>query len=155
MTFLSTLPNLRARLEADAALAAWFAEHYPGLPVRHLIGLRPDPDTETAVPADYFPYIALSRLTQKKEARPSRRREWKVSILFGLNDDRQEDGVYLGVRGIDELTELILDALEPQPIGTDPPVVWSGEADTRNDAGTNHPYYEGEIVIPVTLQVKP
>lgn len=153
--FLSTLPNIRERLEADPAIAAWFAERYPGQPVRHLIGLRPDPETETAVPSDWFPYIALSRLTQHKEARPSRKREWKVSIMFGLYADGQQDGVSLGVRGIDELTELILNALEPQPIGADPPVVWSGEADTRNDAGTNHPYYEGEIVIPVTMQVKP
>jgi hypothetical protein len=147
------LQAIRDRLRADPPLADYFAAQYPGLPLHFFIGLKPDLEAGTGIPADLFPYIAVSPLVEDKPAHPGRERTYRLSLMFGVNDDRLEDGVFLGIQRMCEIGELILQALAAQPIGTSPRVVWSGEAQTRSDAGVQHPYYEGEILLPV--QVRP
>lgn len=147
------LSAVRDRLRADPAILAYLAGRYPGLRLSTFVGLKPDLEAGTGIPADCFPYLAVSPLKQEKPAGPGRDRTERLSIMFGVNDDRLEDGVFLGIPAIADLGELILKALAPQPIGTAPSVVWSGEAETRSDAGTQYPWYEGEIILP--LQVRP
>jgi hypothetical protein len=148
-----TLQAVRDRLRADQPLADYFAAQFPGLPLHFFIGLKPDLEAGTGIPADLFPYIAISPLTEDKPAGTSRERTERLSLMFGVNDDWVEDGVSSGLRRICEIGELILKALAAQPLGTGPTLVWNGEAQFRSDAGIQHPYYEGEILLPV--QVRP
>lgn len=150
--FVSTLVAVRNRLRADPALLAYFAARYPGCVLSTLIGIRPDNSGETSIPMDRFPYLAVSPMTGDKPAGPHRDRSDQLSIMFGVNDDREQDGVCQGVVAVCEIGELILKALEPQPIGDSPSVVWDGAARMVSDAGIFHPYYEGEIII--TLKVR-
>lgn len=139
------LSNLRDRLRNHEPLTDYLAEHYPDAEPNWFIGAKLKPA------ADEFPYIAVAPIQEDKEKAPSVARTARVSILYGVNEDAVTDGVYAGIRRVAEIGEMILAALAVQPIGT-PPVTWDGEAQSRSDAGLQHPFYEGEIVISVRLR---
>jgi hypothetical protein len=142
------LTAVRDRLKSEAALLAYFIEHYPDTPLNFFIGAKLNPG------AHEFPYIAVAPMTEEKAAYPSLERVPRLSIMYGVNDDAVDEGVYRGIRRVCEIGELILDALRKQPIGTQTDaVIWDGSAQTRSDAGIQHPYYEGETIIPLLMRV--
>jgi hypothetical protein len=156
--FAGALADLRSRFENSGKLGEWFASNYPGVRLYVTVGLRPEVDENgrlgTAIPRDLFPYIALSVQNQKRTVNPRKQRSGDVSIMFGLHDERCEDGIYTGAVALEDLAELILAEMEQQPtgIGHQPKAVWDGEADIAFDAWTVWPYLEGEITI--TLQAR-
>lgn len=145
------LEIVRERLRTDAGIQDFVDTYYPGLPLRTFIGLKPDLDAGTAVAPDDFPYLAISPLTGSKPARPVRQRGGRISITFGVieNDTGIEDGVSAGIRRICDLSELILAALSKQPLD---PIVWDGAAEEVFDAGIQAPYYEGDLIISVSIK---
>lgn len=148
----ATLLGIRDRLAADPGISAFFAERYPGCAPAYFVGLKPDLEEGTGVPADRFPYIAVSPLAEAKGARPSRERLPKLSVMFGLNEDRVEGDVALASLYLGELSELILAALEAQPLLATPPAVWDGAADLVFDTGANAPYHEAEIILELKVR---
>lgn len=151
----ATLGQLRSRLQADAALAAYVEQHYPGATLRHFIGsrMRLDGEGRWYIASDDYPYIALAPLQEAKPPRPERTRGQRLSIMWGFNEPTIEDGICLGLRRCAEFGELILAALDKQPIGQGPALVWDGAAESRSDAGTQHPYYEGESIIELKVHL--
>jgi hypothetical protein len=140
------------RLANDAAIATYLDTEFPGIEVFHSIGIKPDWETGTGVPADCFPYIAVSPMNDQRFYNKKNSTE-QVSILFGVHNDTRTGTVFDGLRQVCELGELILAALELQPLTKSPSVTWNHEAQIRSDAGLQHPFYEGEIVIPVEIRL--
>jgi hypothetical protein len=137
------LVNVRDRLKNHAPLAGYLAAHYPDAAPNWFIGAKLKPA------ATEFPYVAVAPTLEDKDAEPSRERRPRVSILYGVNDDAVVDGVYVGIQRICEIGELILDALGKQPIGA---ATWDGQAQSRSDAGLQHPFYEGEVMISLKVR---
>lgn len=146
------LENISNRLAEDEDLNAYWAEEFPGVEVFHGIGLKPDEDNATAIPVDCFPYIAVFPL-QETITENSIKVEENVGIMYGVNNDDRDGRVFVGLRQISALGLLILNALKKKPIGTNPAISWTGKAQIRSDAGITHPYYEGEIIIPVQVRL--
>lgn len=149
----SALLDIRQRLMTDTPLAAYFASTYPGMDPHFFIGLKPDFETGTAVPADLFPYVAVSPDEETKEAANDRDRTLRALINYGVNDDRVENGAALGLQAVCEIGELILQALRAPPLGGDPQVTWDGQAVQRSDAGVMEPYYESVLIITVKTRL--
>lgn len=150
------LQALRERLEQDDGIAAFMASTYPGATLSFFIGLKPDFDPArkigTGVPLDRFPYIALSPITHATPNVTSRTLSEGISLNFGLYDDREENGVYLGIPAMCGFAEAILRALAEQPLCKEPNAVWNLAAEVDFDAGAWNPYYEGQI--PLTIEVR-
>ncbi len=147
----AVLERVMDRIASDPDLNAYLAEQFPGSTPFYTIGLKPDDETGTSVPADCFPYVAVSPLTETI-AENSQKAEASVSIMYGVNNDARDGRLFVGLQQVSAVGLLIYRALKKQAIGTQPAVAWNGKAQIRSDAGLQHPYYEGEIIIP--LQVR-
>lgn len=143
----TVLTALRDRLRESPDIMAFVAARYKSTPCSFFIGLKPDVEKGIGIPADRFPYVAVSPLQSDQESRPSKMTSNRVSILFGVNEDEEVDGVFTGVESISQFGNLLLALIEPQPLATSPLIVWDGQAQILFDAGTQHPYYEAEIIL--------
>jgi hypothetical protein len=146
------LENILGRLANDAAINQFYDVNFPGIDPFYTVGLKPDYEAGTGVPADCFPYIAVSPLSEDRLA-VSKNVTLRISIMYGVNNDERQGRVFVGLRQVSQLGLLILEALLPDPLSTGPAVSWTGEAAIRSDAGLQHPYYEGEIIIPLGLRL--
>lgn len=142
---------IRERLRGDEALVALLGGHYPGAPLRTFVGLRPDYDAGTAVPADLFPYLAVSPWTGEQPPRPDRQRRHTISVMAGVCDDREHDGAQMGVLVLMEAAEILMAALGRMP-PIYPGLSWKGAAEMRCDMGAKSPYFEIELLLPVELR---
>jgi hypothetical protein len=129
---------LKAKLQADEALMAFFFAHY-GKDAKHLIGYK-----RSSSAADY-PFIAYV-VPQSDIGDPSGERVI-VSVVIGVNDAGVTDGVFDGVAHADAVARLVIGAID---VGTiDSKTVWLGQARVVTDLGARHPYYETEIILPL------
>lgn len=135
---LAAVFDLRDHLASNAELQAFYQDRY-GKPCKHQVGYK-----KTANAADY-PSICYV-LPESTIGDPSGRR-LIVSVVIGVNEPDVVDGVYQGVVFANAAAELVLSALA---IGTlSESTVWLGKAGIYSDAGSRHPYYETEIVLPL------
>lgn len=140
----AVLQAVRDRFQGYTPLLDYFAQHYPYSTLRFFVGLKPSPKDGTAMPTDLFPYIAIGPWRLKTEANPGKNVDNMLSIMFGIDDDREDNGVFLGVKSICDISQLILKGLDMQPIT--PGKVFNGETEILFDAGALHPYYEAELM---------
>ena len=131
------LLDMKARIEADEALTAYFQSHY-GKPAAHVIGF-PRPKS-----AHDYPFVSYV-LPRDRRDDDANGRDLRVSVTCGVNQPGIEGGLYLGIQEASEVDELIAGCLVRRPNLADG--VWlQGDFESFSDFGEGHPFYWVETV---------
>jgi hypothetical protein len=125
----------RTKLMADPAVTAFFADRY-GKSAKHLVGYR------RPVNANDFPVICYVPVISNRPDSVGGMGKERVSIVIGLHEPGQVDGVFDGVIQTDIAAGIVFDCLD-SGLGQD--ATYLGEGRTVTDMGIGHPYYEIEL----------
>ncbi|ASF46999.1 hypothetical protein [Methylovulum psychrotolerans] len=128
------LVRVRDAIAADAAITDFFTGRY-GKPLGHLIGY--DKGSPNAKDRPLFCYIAARQKYNKTTSRVLA----QGSIVIQVIEKETTDGVRDGVVVADQAARLLIDFLKKSPVS-------DGFSDfgVVTDLGTQHPFYEIEVV---------
>lgn len=136
---LAALKSLRTRIATNPALVAYFESRYDKS-AAHLIGYRRAPSAHDYPSICYVP--VLSRRS------PNRLGAVDVSLVLGVHEQGITDGVFDGITALDEIQELIFEALTPLRLDNQFKLS-ADEVRIVHDLGVRHPFHEHEIQLTI------
>lgn len=136
---LRALTALRARLSADPALNAYWQARY-GKAAKHLIGYKSAPNAND--------YPSICYVPTKVKRKFNKAANIAASLVIGVHEQGITNDVFDGVSRLDELEELIMDALAPLQLDTEFTVA-ADEVAIFFDLGARHPFHEKEMQLSI------
>lgn len=136
---LAAIFALRGRLSADPDLSDYFETRY-GRNAAHPVGYRRAPS------AHDYPSICYVPVQSRRS--PNRLGAVDVSLVIGVHEAGITDGVFDGIAALDDIQELIFQALTPLRLDAQFKLS-ADEVRIVHDLGMRHPFHEHEIQLAI------
>lgn len=136
------------RLQADPGIQGWIENKLPDAEINWRYGLNLEPNAQD------YPYVAVAAPQGQGGPQMTGMGQTIVVQVGVFSDEETEQEGYKAARGlvlVCDLLDLIKLALHSQPIDNVFNATWDYSFNEATDAGTEHPFYRGELHIPLTL----
>ncbi len=134
---MGILERLRAEIAGNTELNTLFADRYKKSATA-FVGYKKSPSI-SQLPCLCF--VPIVRAYEDNTAN-MRHGDRAASILISINEPTEADGIFDGVRYMEQIIDLIIDIIRSQPF---PEVIFK-KMRVVSDKGLRHPLYESEIV---------
>ena len=126
----------RAKLMADAPLAAFFQNRY-GRPARHFVGYK------KPVSANDYPALCYVPIRAQRADSVGGMHKERVSIVIGIHESGITNDIFDGVTQLAAIEELVFNCLETGQLAAN--AMYLDEAVVTSDLSANHPFHELEL----------